>query len=389
MVHKTTFSKRCNRMNRITLGVVSVLLSFSAACTSTQDPDDAEDSALNASEYQGSEATAEEKLTAENNAAEQDYSGQAAPVAEAPASDSSSAEVPPSPVPEEAVVTAEAAPESSSQPAQEVAAQPSEDTAAEPAAVTEKDAPATADEVAAAEATEQIATEAPPEPAVIESSPEIAESTVVAGTVVEDASSYDSPAATEESVQAIPPTPSPIVSEGSVASYETVNKLNTARATSGRAAKKTRTESQSSEPSASRSAKATSGSSGEIDYLVAPGDSVSEIATRIYGSSREWQTIARANGLQAPYVIYPGDVLNIKVLGTASAFAQAYKSAPETQITVQRGDTLSSISQRLLGTGNAWKYIWKINESEVPNPNQLRPGQVIRFRDYRGIQANL
>jgi nucleoid-associated protein YgaU len=393
-----------NRVNRITLGVVLAFLSFSAACTSTQDPDDAEDMALNSSEYQGAEGSAEEKLTAENNAAEQDYSGQAAPA------ESASSEIPPPPVPEDAVVTAEAAPESVPDSANvsptESAAQPSEETAAEPAAITEfpaavtdeaatpqsedqvtsqADAPVTPEEVAAAEATEQIATEAPPEPAVIEAGPELSEPAVAAGTIVEDASSYEAPAVlAEESVQAIPPTPSPIDSEGSVASNDTVN---TGEATS--VSKKSRAEAQTSEPTTSRRAQADSGSSGEIDYLVAPGDSVIEIATRIYGSSREWQTIARANGLQAPYVIYPGDVLNIKVLGTASAFAQAYKSAPETQITVQKGDTLSSISQRLLGTATAWKYIWKINESELPNPNQLRPGQVIRFRDYRGIQANL
>jgi nucleoid-associated protein YgaU len=388
MVHETTFSKRCNRMNpmnrvnrmnRITLGVVSVLLSFSAACTSTQDPDDAEDMALNSSEYQSGQGSAEEKLTAENNAAEQDYSGQDAPAASAaPASsassEGSSAEVPPPPAPEEAALTAAA---------EEAATAQTEAKTGEQS-TSQSDAPVTPEEGAAAEATKQIATEAPPEPAVIEAGPELAEPAVAAGTIVEDASSYDAPAAAaEESVQAIPPTPSPIISEGLVAPDET------AKAPSRRVSKKARPEAQASEPGSSRRSNAGSGTSGQIDYLVAPGDSVIEIATRIYGSSREWQTIARANGLQAPYVIYPGDVLNIKVLGTASAFAQAYKSASETQITVQKGDTLSSISQRLLGTATAWKYIWKINESELPNPNQLRPGQVIRFRDYRGIQANL
>jgi nucleoid-associated protein YgaU len=140
-----------------------------------------------------------------------------------------------------------------------------------------------------------------------------------------------------------------------------------------------------SEPVATEAA-----SSGDaLQYLVAPGDTLSEIAEKIYGSAREWPTIARANGLEAPHRIYPGDLLQIKTFGSAAAFAQAYNNAPETTVTVQKGDTLFSISERLLGNGSAWKYIWKVNESEIPDPNVLTPGQTVRFRDFRGIQAGM
>jgi nucleoid-associated protein YgaU len=130
-------------------------------------------------------------------------------------------------------------------------------------------------------------------------------------------------------------------------------------------------------------------SGDSLSYLVAPGDTLSEIASRIYGSVSEWRTIAQANGLEAPYLIYPGDTLSIPSFGTSDSFAQAYQNVPETTLTVQKGDTLFSIAQRLLGDGSAWKYVWKINESAIPDPNRLNPGQTLRFRDFRGIQAGM
>jgi nucleoid-associated protein YgaU len=130
--------------------------------------------------------------------------------------------------------------------------------------------------------------------------------------------------------------------------------------------------------------------SSNITYLVAPGDSLYEIAHRIYGNSREWMNIAQVNSLSAPYLIYPGDELQIPAFGSASQFAQAYQDVPEAVITVEAGDSLYSIAQKVLGNGSAWKYIWKSNQDQVPNPNLLSPGQVLRFKDYRNApQASL
>lgn len=130
--------------------------------------------------------------------------------------------------------------------------------------------------------------------------------------------------------------------------------------------------------------------SSSIRYLVAPGDSLYEIANRIYGNNREWMNIAQANSLSAPFLIYPGDELEIPAFGAAAQFAQAYQDVPETVVTVQAGDSLYSIAKKVLGNGSAWKYIWKSNQDTVPNPNLLSPGQVLRFKDYRSPpQASL
>jgi hypothetical protein len=45
--------------------------------------------------------------------------------------------------------------------------------------------------------------------------------------------------------------------------------------------------------------------------------------------------------------------------------------------TVQAGDTLSSIARTLLGDGNEWPRIHRLNEEQVPDPDRIFPGQVL------------
>jgi len=52
-------------------------------------------------------------------------------------------------------------------------------------------------------------------------------------------------------------------------------------------------------------------------------------------------------------------------------------SEPETpdQYTVQSGDTLSRISQKVYGTSGRWMDIFQANRDQLPSPNALKPGQ--------------
>ena len=73
------------------------------------------------------------------------------------------------------------------------------------------------------------------------------------------------------------------------------------------------------------------GGGGSGIYVVRPGDCLSAV----FGGS--WPTIARLNGIQAPYVIHPGQRL---------ATGRGGEGGGRT-VTVQRGDTLSGIAARL------------------------------------------
>ncbi|MFJ4794009.1 LysM peptidoglycan-binding domain-containing protein [Kitasatospora purpeofusca] len=91
-------------------------------------------------------------------------------------------------------------------------------------------------------------------------------------------------------------------------------------------------------------------------YTVQPGDTLSEIGQKL---RINWQSIASANGIGAPYVIHVGQKL--KLPG-----ARTY--------TVRSGDTLSEIGQRL---GINWQSIASANG--IGSPYVLNIGQVLRL----------
>ena len=49
----------------------------------------------------------------------------------------------------------------------------------------------------------------------------------------------------------------------------------------------------------------------------------------------------------------------------------------EKEYVVQRGDTLSKIAKKQLGSSHRWKYLYALNKDKIKNPNKLRAGQKI------------
>lgn len=109
------------------------------------------------------------------------------------------------------------------------------------------------------------------------------------------------------------------------------------------------------------------GGSGNVvqskTYTVRSGDCLSTIAQR-YGVS--WGSIASANGIYSPYIIYPGQVLNIPGGSGNAVQSKTY--------TVRSGDCLSTIAQRF---GVSWGSIARANG--IYSPYIIYPGQVLRI----------
>lgn len=55
------------------------------------------------------------------------------------------------------------------------------------------------------------------------------------------------------------------------------------------------------------------------------------------------------------------------------------RAAGATNYTVQRGDRLSRIAEKTLGSQARWTEIAKLNQDVIPDPNDLTPGTVIRI----------
>jgi nucleoid-associated protein YgaU len=57
------------------------------------------------------------------------------------------------------------------------------------------------------------------------------------------------------------------------------------------------------------------------------------------------------------------------VPGTPAGSARSY--------TIEEGDTLSAIAQRVYGKAKYWRQIHEANRAEIENPDRIYPGQVI------------
>jgi peptidoglycan endopeptidase LytE len=120
---------------------------------------------------------------------------------------------------------------------------------------------------------------------------------------------------------------------------------------------------------AAASALALPASVTQSSYTVAAGDTLSSIAAR-FGTT--YQTLASANHLANPNLIYPGQVLVLHG-GTASTTSSGPTRAAGTY-TVVSGDTLSSIAARF---GTTYQALAQING--IADPNHIQVGEVLRL----------
>jgi nucleoid-associated protein YgaU len=105
---------------------------------------------------------------------------------------------------------------------------------------------------------------------------------------------------------------------------------------------------------------------GFILYTVVTGDTLRRIADRFYGDESQWPRIHNANLDQVPNPdqIFPGQELRIPMTA---------------QYTVVTGDTLRKIAQRFYGDESQWPRIHDANRDQIPNPNEIFPGQVLNI----------
>jgi nucleoid-associated protein YgaU len=70
-------------------------------------------------------------------------------------------------------------------------------------------------------------------------------------------------------------------------------------------------------------------------------------------------------------------VADIQVTGGGGA-AAAPAAGPKTY-TVKPGDTLSKIAKMTLGDANAYMRIFELNKDQLTNPDEIKPGQVLKI----------
>ena len=71
-------------------------------------------------------------------------------------------------------------------------------------------------------------------------------------------------------------------------------------------------------------------------------------------------------------------VADIQVTGGGGGAAAAPAAGPKTY-TVKPGDTLSKIAKMTLGDANAYMRIFELNKDQLKNPDEIKPGQVLKI----------
>jgi hypothetical protein len=119
---------------------------------------------------------------------------------------------------------------------------------------------------------------------------------------------------------------------------------------------------------------------GPKEYVVKPGDTLWDIAERVYGDGTQWQKLYFNNQdvIDNPRMLMPG--MKIMLDATDKGQQLPPNQKPEDKpghvpYTVQSGDNLSDISARTTGDARNWGDIYGASDELGSNPNMIFPGQ--------------
>jgi nucleoid-associated protein YgaU len=109
-------------------------------------------------------------------------------------------------------------------------------------------------------------------------------------------------------------------------------------------------------------------------YTVTEGDDLWKISEKVYGSGFNGYDIALYNNISDPYVLSAGQVLKIPLITPKQATVGETSSAATSQVTfkgskytIQAGDDLGIIAQKVYGDPNMWQKIVRANNLSDPN----------------------
>ncbi|HEY8491547.1 MAG TPA: peptidoglycan DD-metalloendopeptidase family protein [Dehalococcoidia bacterium] len=109
---------------------------------------------------------------------------------------------------------------------------------------------------------------------------------------------------------------------------------------------------------------------------IQPGDTLSGISLRHYGSVQLVDTIAKANNIQNPDLIYAGDTLELPDAPQVTSQAAAPPAPADLSVTVQAGQTLTGLSKYFYQSS---RYAWGLAEyNGIVNPDLIFPGQELK-----------
>ncbi len=123
---------------------------------------------------------------------------------------------------------------------------------------------------------------------------------------------------------------------------------------------------------------------GEIkNYTVKRGETLMQIAFKVYGDISKWKEIKRMNSqaLSSNSALKQGTVLKYKA--PAVPFVWNPSGSP---YLIKTGETLGTISNSVYKTPKKWKTLWENNKPMIKNPNLIYAGFTLYYEN--GGMAN-
>jgi nucleoid-associated protein YgaU len=123
----------------------------------------------------------------------------------------------------------------------------------------------------------------------------------------------------------------------------------------------------------------------DLSHTVAKGENLSVISRKYYGHDKYWRTIQKANPSVDPGNMQIGAILvipnpEIVKSGASPRKTTTAKAAPTNgrTYTARKGDTLSAVASKMLGSAARWRQILDANRDLLRGePRNLRPGMVL------------
>ena len=156
----------------------------------------------------------------------------------------------------------------------------------------------------------------------------------------------------------------------------------------------TTTEPRSAQPSTSEARRQLHTERGDWPkHHLADRETLSAVARRYYGTTQLVDALAEFNGIADPDKVRAGHRLEIPPLDTLVSVTgdeELLRIVPEEgpvsprstsrfrDYEIQRGDILSKLAARFMGTGNRWKELYELNKDVIDDPDKLKEGTVIR-----------
>lgn len=117
----------------------------------------------------------------------------------------------------------------------------------------------------------------------------------------------------------------------------------------------------------------------QVVHVVQRGEWLWTLADRYLGDGSQWREIADANPGISPDHLAVGQKLVIPVPAADSAKSSDTKDGDT--VTVERGDSLSSISNDLYGTESHWRDLYQENQQQISDPDLIDVGQTLQLPD--------